>query len=76
MIVTKSVGPASWVPGPTTINISLAVEEAKKLRRVCYYNKTVGAKVAENVSSSNGDIVKDFMHSLGNALKYQGIDRF
>lgn len=76
MTVTKVVGPASYVPGPTLVNISLSVEEARMLRRVCYYNKTVGAKVAENVSSSNGDIVKDFMHSLGNALKYQGIDRF
>jgi len=76
MTVTKVVGPPSYVPGPTTVTVFLSVEDAKKLRRVCYYNKTVGAKIAENVASSTAVVVKDFMNSLGNALKNQGIERF
>ena len=76
MTVTKVVGPASYVPGPTMVNISLSVEEARMLRRVCYYNKTVGAKVTENITSAIGVVIKDFMSALGNNLKTQNIDRF
>ena len=71
-----SKGTVTPVAPPVTI--SLTGEEAKKLRRVCYYNKTVAQKFKSNQNggSRKADDILAFMTSLGNSLKKQGVERF
>ena len=77
MVISKSQAPA--VAPPATINITLSAEEAKKLRRVCYYNKTVSKKFKTNAVAGNprkADDINAFMVSLGEGLKGKGIERY
>lgn len=61
-----------------SITITLSAEEATKLRRVCYYNKTVSRKFRDNANGGyrKAQDIDAFMGSLGNSLKAQGVDRF
>ena len=75
MVVTVS----SSAPVISDVTIKLSAAEAEKLRRVAYYNKTVGKKFANNWSaggSRKGADLDAFLGSLGNALKAKGIKRF
>lgn len=65
-------------PVAPPVTITLSGEEAKKLRRVCYYNKTVAAKFRSNQAGGprKADDILAFMSSLGNSLKSKGIDRY
>lgn len=71
-----SKGQVAPVAPPVTITLS--GEEAKKLRRVCYYNKTVAQKFKSNPNggSRKADDILAFMTGLGNGLKKQGVERF
>lgn len=72
-IVAQAVAPIT-----PNITLTLTGEEAKKLRRVCYYNKTVAKKFAENEigGQRKADDLLSFMSSLGNGLKLKGVERF
>jgi hypothetical protein len=65
-------------PVAPPVTIELTGEEAKKLRRVCYYNKTVAQKFRGNEAGGprKADDILAFMSSLGNSLKSKGIERF
>jgi hypothetical protein len=62
----------------SSVTIKLSADEAKVLRRVCYYNKTVAAKFRDNPTGgySKSHAVDGFLNSLGTKLKDSGIDRF
>jgi hypothetical protein len=64
--------------GPNVITVTLDAAEASKLRRVCYYNKTVGQKYAGNPvgGSWKGSIITEFLGDLGSALKAANVERF
>lgn len=58
--------------------LTLSPEEAKKLRRTCYYNLTVRDRF---VTNPNGGIDKaeqlcNFLSELGNKLAALGVERF
>ena len=77
MVINKST-PAPVAP-PAVVNITLTQEEANKLRRVCYYNKTVSSKFKGNKKAGSprkADDINAFMVSLGEGLKKQGIERY
>jgi hypothetical protein len=77
VVIAKSQ-PVAVAP-PATISITLSAEEAKKLRRVCYYNKTVSKKFKTNAAAGNprkADDINAFMVSLGEGLKGKGIERY
>jgi hypothetical protein len=78
MIVTVHPGAATTVLTPQTITIDMNLEEAQKLRRVCYYNLTVGERFTDNPNGGveKGEAVKTFMGTLGNSLRAALIDRF
>ena len=65
-------------PEVDSVTITLSGDEAKKLRRVCYYNKTVSARFVNNPNGGRrkGEDILAFMTSLGNSLKKQGVERF
>lgn len=65
-------------PQINSVTIQLSADEAKKLRRVCYYNHTVAEKFRGNPNGGRrkGDDILAFMSSLGNSLKKQGVERF
>ena len=61
------------------VDIHLSSSEAEMLRRVCYYNITVGNKFSANRVAGGyrkGQEITAFMTSLGNKLKAEGIARF
>ena len=73
------VSVTSSQPVVDSVTISLSRSEAEKLRRVAYYNKTVGKKFAANYQaggSRKGADLDAFLGTLGNALKAKGITRF
>ena len=66
-------------PVVDSVTISMSKAEAEKLRRVAYYNKTVGKKFANNWAhggSRKGADIDAFLGDLGNKLKAKGISRF
>jgi hypothetical protein len=78
MIVTVHPGAATTVLTPQTITVDMSLEEAQKLRRICYYNLTVGACFTNNPNGGveRGEAVKTFMGILGGSLKTAGVNRF
>lgn len=74
-MVVSTVAPAPVKPN---ITIELTPDEASKLRRACYYNKTVARKYAGNPKGSarKASYLDAFMGSLGNSLKDRGVERF
>ena len=76
-----STTPAPYVPvvapAPNVL-VTLTAEEAKKLRRVCYFNLTVAEKEAgsDRGTPGRGDILRSFLDDLGNSLKAKGVERF
>ena len=75
--VNKSV-PAPVAPVITDVTLTLSPEEAKMLRRVCYYNLTVGEKYSDNPvgGEAKGSAVSNFLYGLGTMLKSYGVDRY
>ena len=75
--VNKSI-PVPVAPVITDVTLTLNAEEAKMLRRTCYYNLTVGERYAGNPvgSSAKGAAVSNFLSGLGNTLKAHGVDRY
>lgn len=73
-----NVATVAVAPVKPDVTITLSHEEAKKLRRVMYYNKTVASKfsVNQNGGRRKADDINVFMGSLGNKLKAQGVDRY
>ena len=81
MVIVKSAPVTrthTEVIDPGSVTLTLSVEDAKKLRRMCYYNKTVSKKFKGNLygGSRKADDINAFMVSLGNGLKAKGIERF
>ena len=79
MLISKTIVPAPVVAPVETISMTFSKEEAKKLRRVCYYNKTVSKKFKSNVVAGGprkADDINAFMVSLGEGLKGKGIERY
>jgi len=72
-----SAAPVAPAPKPD-ITITLTPTEASKLRRVCYYNKTVAGKFSGNRNGGwrKSQDIDAFMASLGNSLKGKGVDRY
>lgn len=65
-------------PQIDSVTLTLSADEASKLRRIMYYNKTVARKFRDN---PNGGVRKSqdilaFATSLGNNLKAKGVERF
>ena len=58
------------------ITLTLSENDAKKLRRVCGFNKTVSGKIASNSDEASGAAVDAFLYQLGSALREKGIERF
>jgi hypothetical protein len=69
---------ATSQPAISSVTLTLSHEEAKKLRRVCYYNKSVSRKYRDNPAGGRrkAEDIDAFMGSLGNSLKAQGVERF
>ena len=69
--VTETISPGS-------VDLHLSIEDAQKLRRMCYYNKTVSKKFKGNNygGARKADDLNAFMVSLGNGLKNKGIERY
>ena len=58
------------------IVIELTTEDASKLRRVCYFNKTIGERVAERDGADAGQEIKSFLGDLGDGLADEGVERW
>lgn len=74
MVINKGV----VAPVAPPVTIELSGEEAKKLRRMCYYNKTVAKKFRTNPAGGQrkADDLLAFMSGLGSKLKANGVERF
>lgn len=72
------VSAVSSQPVISEVTLKLTPSEAQKLRRVCYYNKTVARKYRDNPVGGRrkAEDIDAFMGSLGNQLKAQGVERF
>lgn len=79
MFVSTVTAPVVAPPLPNIV-VTLSAEEAKKLRRVCYFNKTVGAKEADSdrgrAMVGRGLVLDNFLNDLGNSLKSRGVERY
>lgn len=60
---------------PESVSITLNSQEARMLRRMCFFNKTVSAKVSESEGNWAGSAIDAFMCSVGTQLKEQGYCR-
>ena len=58
------------------IIVELTSEDASKLRRACYFNKTIGERVAKRDGQDAGDEMHDFLSELGDSLADEGIERW
>lgn len=78
MVVTVSQGREAVAAVEGSVNIKLSTSEAKKLRRVMYYNKTVSSKFSNNPNGGwrKSQDIDAFMKDLGTQLKSGGITRF
>lgn len=73
-----NISTVAVAPVKPNVIVELTHEEAMKLRRVCYYNKTVSRKFASNPvgGRSKGTAIDQFLSDLGNTLKRKGVERF
>lgn len=73
-----NVSTATVAPVMPNVVITLTHDEAMKLRRVCYYNKTISQKFAGNPSGgrTKASAIDIFLNDLGNSLKRKNVERF
>ena len=78
MIVSVTQGSAAVAAVSGSVVIAMSTAEAEKLRRVCYYNKTVAAKYSNNPvgGHTKSAALDSFLNELGVSLKAEGILRF
>ena len=61
------------------VTVEMTPEEAEKLRRACYFNRTIQDRIS---AGNGGQAVRDgwsmyhFLNDLGNTLKGSGIKRW
>ena len=60
---------------PAQITINLTAQEARILRRMCYFNKTISSRVAEKDGQWAGAAVDAFAVSVGSQLRDAGYTR-
>lgn len=72
------ISAAPVTPVKPDITITLSASEASKLRRVCYYNKTVAKKYRNNPvgGARKAEDIDAFLGNLGSSLKNMGVERF
>jgi len=79
MFVSTQPAPVVAPPAPNVV-VTLTAEEAKKLRRVCYFNITVADKENDSdrgqACDGRGILLRSFLNDLGNNLKAKGVERF
>jgi len=79
MFVSTQPAPVVAPPAPNVV-VTLTAEEAKKLRRVCYFNITVADKENDSdrgrACDGRGTLLRSFLNDLGNSLKAKGVERF
>ena len=79
MFVSTQPAPVVAPPAPNVV-VTLTAEEAKKLRRVCYFNITVADKEDDSdrgrECAGRGTQLRFFLNDLGNSLKAKGVERF
>lgn len=57
------------------VSVAISADQAKMLRRMCYFNKTIREKVTMKDGAWAGEMINDFMQDLGNQLKAEGYGR-
>ena len=60
---------------PAQVTLHLTNQEARILRRMCYFNKTISGKVTEKDGAWAGAAVDAFAVSVGSQLRDAGYSR-